>query len=326
MTSERIVSTAPIDQIAIDILEQVAPVEISASPDESTMLTLLEGTIGLVARGTEGSITRKIIENCPGLRVIARPGVGYDTVDVAFATQRRIPVVYAPIGGFAVAEAALALLMAIVKKIQLADTILKQGQWQRRYQLSTGDLTGHTLGIIGLGRIGGRLARLVQNFEMEVLGYDPFLTEKDARGSGVEMVPLDDLLRRSDFISVHVPLGEQTRGMINRERIARMKPGAIFINTARGGVVESLDVLADALESGHLGAVGLDVFPTEPPDTTHRLFKHPHFTGAPHLLGVSRLAMERIYRSMATDMVAVLEGRRPRYCVNPEVCEVLFET
>ena len=326
MPSERIVSTAPIDQIAIDILEQVAPVEISASPDESTMLTLLEGTIGLVARGTEGSITRKIIENCPGLRVIARPGVGYDTVDVAFATQRRIPVVYAPIGGFAVAEAALALLMAIVKKIQLADTILKQGQWQRRYQLSTGDLTGHTLGIIGLGRIGGRLARLVQNFEMEVLGYDPFLTEKDAKGLGVEMVPLDDLLRRSDFISVHVPLGEQTRGMINRERIARMKPGAIFINTARGGVVESLDVLADALESGHLGAVGLDVFPTEPPDTTHRLFKHPHFTGAPHLLGVSRLAMERIYRSMATDMVAVLEGRRPRYCVNPEVCEVLFET
>ena len=326
MPSERIVSTAPIDQIAIDILEQVAPVEISASPDESTMLTLLEGTIGLVARGTEGSITRKIIENCPGLRVIARPGVGYDTVDVAFATQRRIPVVYAPIGGFAVAEAALALLMAIVKKIQLADTILKQGQWQRRYQLSTGDLTGHTLGIIGLGRIGGRLARLVQNFEMEVLGYDPFLTEKDAKWLGVEMVPLDDLLRRSDFISVHVPLGEQTRGMINRERIARMKPGAIFINTARGGVVESLDVLADALESGHLGAVGLDVFPTEPPDTTHRLFKHPHFTGAPHLLGVSRLAMERIYRSMATDMVAVLEGRRPRYCVNPEVCEVLFET
>ncbi len=326
MPSERIVSTAPIDQIAIDILEQVAPVEISASPDESTMLTLLEGTIGLVARGTEGSITRKIIENCPGLRVIARPGVGYDTVDVAFATQRRIPVVYAPIGGFAVAEAALALLMAIVKKIQLADTILKQGQWQRRYQLSTGDLTGHTLGIIGLGRIGGRLARLVQNFEMEVLGYDPFLTEKDAKGLGVEMVPLDDLLRRSDFISVHVPLGEQTRGMINRERIARMKPGAIFINTARGGVVESLDVLADALESGHLGAVGLDVFPTEPPDTTHRLFKHPHFTGAPHLLGVSRLAMERIYRSMATDMVAVLQGRRPRYCVNPEVCEVLFET
>ena len=326
MPSERIVSTAPIDRIAIDILQQVAPVEISASPDESTMLTLLEGTIGLVARGTEGSITRKIIENCPGLRVIARPGVGYDTVDVAFATQRRIPVVYAPIGGFAVAEAALALLMAIVKKIQLADTILKQGQWQRRYQLSTGDLTGHTLGIIGLGRIGGRLARLVQNFEMEVLGYDPFLTEKDARGSGVEMVPLDDLLRRSDFISVHVPLGEQTRGMINRERIARMKPGAIFINTARGGVVESLDVLADALESGHLGAVGLDVFPTEPPDTTHRLFKHPHFTGAPHLLGVSRLAMERIYRSMATDVVAVLEGRRPRYCVNPEVCEVLFGT
>lgn len=326
MQPERIVSIAPIDRIAIDILEQVAPVEISASPDEPTVLTLLEGTIGLVARGTEGGITRKIMENCPGLRVIGRPGVGYDTVDVAFATRRKIPVVYAPIGGFAVAEAALALLMAIVKKVQLADSILKQGQWQRRYRMSTGDLTGHTLGIIGLGRIGGRLAELVRNFEMEVLGYDPFLTEEAAKGMGVELVPLDDLLRRSDFISVHVPLGEQTRGMINRERIARMKPGAIFINTARGGVVENLDVLADALESGHLGAVGLDVFPTEPPDTSHRLFRHPQFTGAPHLLGVSRLAMERIYRSMANDMVAVFQGRRPRYCVNPEVCEELFES
>ena len=326
MQPERIVSIAPIDRIAIDILQQVAPVEISPSPDEPTVLALLEGTIGLVARGTEGGISRKIIENCPGLRVIGRPGVGYDTVDVAFATQRKIPVVYAPIGGFAVAEAALALLMAIVKKVQLADAILKRGQWQRRYQLSTGDLTGHTLGIIGLGRIGGRLAELVQNFEMEVLGYDPFLTKEAAREMGVELVPLDDLLRRSDFISVHVPLGEQTRGMINRERIARMKPGAIFINTARGGVVESLDVLADALASGHLGAVGLDVFPTEPPDTSHRLFKHPNFTGAPHLLGVSRLAMERIYRSMSNDMVAVLQGRRPRYCVNPEVCEELFES
>lgn len=326
MQPERIVSIAPIDRIAIDILQQVAPVEISPSPDEPTVLTLLEGTVGLVARGTEGGITRKIIENCPGLRVIGRPGVGYDTVDVAFATRRKIPVVYAPIGGFAVAEAALALLMAIVKKVQLADSILKQGQWQRRYQMSTGDLTGHTLGIIGLGRIGGRLAGLVRNFEMEVLGYDPFLTEEAAKGMGVELVPLDDLLGRSDFVSVHVPLGEQTRGMINRERIARMKPGAIFINTARGGVVESLDVLADALESGHLGAVGLDVFPTEPPDTSHRLFKHPHFTGAPHLLGVSSLAMARIYRSMANDMVAVIRGRRPRYCVNPEVCETLFES
>ncbi len=326
MKPERIVSTAPIDQIAIDILQQAAPVEISPSPDEATLLTLLEGTIGLVARGTEGSITQKIIQNCQTLRVIGRPGVGYDTVDVAFATQRQIPVVYAPIGGFAVAEGALALLMAIVKKIQLADSILKSGQWRRRYQLSTGDLTGHTLGIIGLGRIGGRLARLAQPFEMKVLGYDPFLKEADLGGMGVELVGLDDLLRRSDFISVHVPLGEQTRGMINRERIARMKPGAIFINTARGGVVESLDVLADALESGHLGAVGLDVFPTEPPDTSHRLFRHPQFVGAPHLLGVSRLAMERLYRSMAADMVAVLQGRRPRYCVNPEVCENLSES
>ena len=325
MHPRRIVSTAPIDKIAIDILQEVAPVEIAPSPDESTMLTLLEGTVGLVARGTEGSITQRIIQGCEMLRVIGRPGVGYDTVDVAFATQQLIPVVYAPIGGFAVAEGALAILMAIVKKIQLADSILKSGQWRRRYEMSSGDLTGHTLGIIGLGRIGARLAKLVQNFEMTVLGYDPFLKKENLREVCLELVQLEELLRRADFISVHVPLNDHTRGMINQERVSQMKSGAIFINTSRGGVVESLDVLADALESGHLGAVGLDVFPTEPPDVSHRLFKHPQFVGAPHLVGVSDLAMERMYRSMATDMVAVLQGRRPQYCVNPEVCEKLAE-
>jgi phosphoglycerate dehydrogenase-like enzyme len=147
-----------------------------------------------------------------------------------------------------------------------------------------------------------------------VLGYDPCMSDSE-----VEMVPLDELLARADFVSLHMPLNPQTRGLINRDRIARMKRGAILINTARGGVVESLDVLADALESGHLGAVGLDVFPAEPPDCSHRIFRHPDLVCAPHLLGVSKLAMDRIYRSMASDMVAVLEGRLPMFCVNSEV-------
>ncbi|MCH2693992.1 MAG: NAD(P)-binding domain-containing protein [Acidobacteriia bacterium] len=323
MNDQRIVSTAPIDKIAIDILEKVAPVEVSPSSDEATLLTLLDNTVGIVARGTEGSITQRIIEECESLKVIGRPGVGYDTVDVEFATKCGIPVIYAPVGGFAVAEGALALLMAIVKKIALTDSILKSGEWQRRYEFNTGDLTGHTLGIIGLGRIGARLAKLVQNFEMTVLGYDPFLDKNSLEEVTIELVELEELLQQSDFVSVHVPLSEHTRGLIDKKRIEQMKPGAIFINTARGGVVENLDILADGLESGHLGAVGLDVFPTEPPDCTHRLFQNSQFFGAPHLLGVSELAMERIYRSMASDMVAVLQGQLPKYCVNPEVISTI---
>jgi len=319
MAHLRVLSTAPISSTPIHILEQVAPVEISPATDEESLLSRLSGTIAIVARGVEAKITRRLIEAASELRVIGRPGAGYDTVDVVAATERKIPVIIAPVSGFAVAEGALALLMAIVKKIPFGDGLVKQGQWHRRYEYSTGDMAEHTLGIVGLGRIGARLARLVQPFEMTVLGYDPLISPESMRDSGVEVVGFNELLERSDYVSLHLPLSEETRGFLNRERVSRMKRGAVLINTARGGVIESLDVLADALDSGQLGAVGLDVFPTEPPDHTHRLFKDPRLVCAPHMLGVSEIAMERIYRSMATDMVAVLRDERPKFCVNPEI-------
>jgi phosphoglycerate dehydrogenase-like enzyme len=318
MLRPRIVSTAPIDRVAINILGQVAEVEVATSPDEKTLLEIVGGAVGIVCRG-EGKVTARLIEAAPALRVIGRPGAGFDAVDIGTATARGIPVVYAPVGSFAVAEGALALLLALVKKVVLCDGFVKSGQWNKRYETSTGDMTGCTLGIIGLGRIGSHFARLVQPFEMTLLGYDPFASEQQLREAGVEPVSLQELLARSDFVSVHVPLNEETKGLINHRSVALMKERAILVNTSRGGIVENLDVLAEGLENGHLGAVGLDVFPTEPPDVSHRLFKHPHFVCAPHLAGVSDIAMDRIYRSMASDMVAVLEGRRPQYCVNPEV-------
>jgi D-3-phosphoglycerate dehydrogenase / 2-oxoglutarate reductase len=158
---------------------------------------------------------------------------------------------------------------------------------------------------------------------MKILGYDPVVTLEQVQKIGVTLVSLDELLQQSDYVSVHVPLNADTKGLINRQRIAQMKRGAILINTARGAVIESLDVLSEGLENGQLGAVGLDVFPDEPPDVSHRLFKNPQFVCAPHLLGVSTLAMERIYLSMANDMVTVLRGGQPQYCVNPEVFQTV---
>ena len=316
---QRIVATAPIDATAIEILQQVAPVEIAPSTNEETMLGLLKGTIALVVRG-EGRVTGGMIDACPTLRVIGRTGAGFDSIDVAAATARKIPVINAPVSGFAVAEGSLALLLALVKKIPLCDSVVKTGQWQKRYDFKTGDLADHTLGIVGLGKIGAHLAKLAQPFGMTILGYDPFVSSEKAGVPWVEMMELAELLPRSDFVSLHVPLMEQTRELINRERLALIKPGAILINTSRGGVVESLDALAEALDTGQLSAVGLDVFPTEPPDSSHRIFKDPRVLCAPHVLGVSELAMDRIYRSMATDMVAVLQERPPQHCVNPEVC------
>jgi D-3-phosphoglycerate dehydrogenase len=284
------------------------------------VLDMVDGAVGIVCRG-EGRVTARLIEAAPALRVIGRPGAGFDAVDVAKATARGIPVIYAPVGSFAVAEGALALLFALIKKVVLCDALVKSGQWNKRYEITTRDMTGCTLGIVGFGRIGSYFARLVQPFEMTVLGYDPVVSEEEIRTAGVQPVGLEELLARSDFISIHVPLNAQTQGLINRRTVALMKRGAILINTSRGGIVESLDVLAEALESGRLGAVGLDVFPVEPPDISHRIFGHPNFVCAPHLAGVSEIAMDRIYRSMASDMVAVLEGRRPKYCVNPEVLQ-----
>jgi phosphoglycerate dehydrogenase-like enzyme len=321
MTKKRIVATAPIGRTAIDILEQIAPVVTAASPEDSILLKFAQEMIGLVVRG-EGRATKQVIEACPELRVIARPGAGYDSVDIATATARRIPVIFAPLGGFAVAEGALTLLLSLIKKVPVCDQVVRQGQWTKRYEITVGDMAEHTLGIIGLGRIGAHLARLAQPFQMTVLGYDPFLSSKPAGLEFVELVELPELLCRSDYVSLHVPLSPETKGLINRERIAQMKRRAILVNTARGEVIEGLDVLADALEAGQLGAVGLDVFPTEPPDASHRIFRDPRLICAPHLLGVSELAMERIYRSMANDVVAVFEHRPPRYCVNPEVLDV----
>ena len=320
MAATRIVATAPIDPVAIHILQEIAPVETSPAPDEETLLKFLDNTIGIVCRG-EGVVTSRMIETCPTLRVIGRPGVGYDSVDVNAATARKIPLVYAPVGGFAVAEGALAILMTLVKKIPMCDRAVKSGQWHKRYEFRAGDMTGHTLGIVGLGRTGSDLAGLVRSFSMTVLAHDPVVTPDQATTLGVELVGLEELLRRSDMVSLHVPLTDQTRGMINRESVATMKEGAILVNLARGGVIEDLDVLADGLDSGRLAGVGLDVFPEEPPDVSHRLFTDPRCVCAPHFLGISELAMERIFTTMATGMVAVLRGERPAYCVNPGVFE-----
>ena len=318
MTQARIVINLPINQSVSDILSRAATVQVAPSPDEQTMLGLLENTIGIVAR-SEGKITRKIIDAGTSLRVIGRPGAGYDSVDIAAATEHRIPVVYAPVGGFAVAEGALAMLLTLVKKIPLCDSLVKSNRWSQRLEFSTGDMAEHTLGIVGLGRIGSHLAKLARPFGMTILGHDPIVQPHSADQMGVELVGLDELLKRSDYVSLHLPMNDQTRGMINRDRLACMKKGSILINASRGAVVESLDVLADALESGQLESVGLDVFPVEPPDVSHRIFKNPNCLCVPHLVGVSVLAMERICRTMAQGMIEVLNGNTPQYCVNPEV-------
>lgn len=315
----RIVATAPVDDVAERVLGEFGKFEVAPDTSEETLMSLLDGTLGIVVRG-EGKAPASIIESAKDLKVIGRPGAGYDSVDIKAATARGIPVVYAPgQGAAAVAEGAMALLLTLVKKIPLFDQAVKSGNWNERYETMGRDMEGSTLGIIGLGQIGAKTARLAQAFGAKVISYDPMVDAKKAAEVGVEMVSVEKLFAESDYISVHAPLADATRGIVSRKLLATTKPGAILINTARGGLVESLDVLLDELNSGRLSAVGLDVFPTEPPDISHPIFKHPNCLTTPHAIGITSGVMERLSRVMAEGMAAVLRGDRPEFVVNPEV-------
>jgi phosphoglycerate dehydrogenase-like enzyme len=241
---------------------------------------------------------------------------------VKAATERGVAVVFAPgFGARAVAEAALTFMLALCKKLPYWDVQLKSGNWNSRFDSRPGDLDGATLGIIGLGRAGQSLAELGRAFRMNLLAYDPYVAPARAASLGVELLALHDVLRRADFLSIHAPLTHETVGLINRDRLAMLKRGAFLVNLSRGGLIENLDVLYEAMQSGHLAGVGLDVFDPAPPDAHHPIFSLPTCLTSPHALATTERAMHDIFESMAKDMAAVLSGTTPRFIVNPEVLE-----
>ena len=310
--------TGPLDQVAIDILSPVAKIEVAPEGTEEVLLSLLENTVGLVVRG-DGVATSKVIEAAKDLRVIGRTGVGCQNVDIAAATARRIPVVYVPgAGARAVAEAAITFMLALCKNMAHWDRELKTGNWKSRFESKPGDLEGAILGIVGFGRIGQLLAELALSFRMSVVTYDPYASAQRAAELKVKVLGFEELLRCSDFVSLHAPLTDETRGLIDRERLRLMKPGSYLINLARGGLITNLDILYEALKDGRLAGVGLDVFDPEPPDVSHPIFRLPNCLVSPHAMGMTHRAMFEIFKTMAEDMVAVLTGSRPRFVVNPE--------
>ncbi|MEY2952058.1 MAG: hypothetical protein RLZZ401_145 [Pseudomonadota bacterium] len=315
----RIYATQSLDTYATERLSRLGDFVVSSDPVELVMLREIVDATALVVRG-QAPITAAVIAAAPGLKVIGRTGVGYDTVDIAAATARGIPVVFTPgVGARAVAEAAMAYMLALCKMIPYWDVQLKSGNWKSRYAVQGRDLDCRTLGIVGFGRIGQMLAEMAQPFNMRIVAHDPIGDVQRAAALGVELLPLDALMRSADFISLHCPPAPDTLGLINRERLSLVKPGTYLINLARGVVIESFDVLHEMLQNGQLGGVALDVFDPAPPDVSHPLFSHPGCIGSPHSMATTRGAMTRIFKSMADDMAAILEGRRPNFVVNPEV-------
>ena len=256
----------------------------------------------------------------PDLKVIAKHGVGLDSIDIPAATRRRVAVLWTPqANADAVAQHAMALVLSLANRVKAADEALRQGRFDRRMDFSGMELGGRTLGIIGLGRIGGRVARrAADGFGMEVLAYDPYL-DPAAQDTPARLVDsLDGLLQKADFVTLHVPLTDETRRMINSDTLGRMRAGSYLINTSRGAAVDETD-LARSLQEGHLAGAAIDVFAQEPPDLAHPLLHAPNALLTPHVAGLSDLALPRVARQAAEGIVDVLQGRRPASPVNPEV-------
>lgn len=314
-----ILATAPIDQTAIDILSPYG--EIITAPDDSeeTLVSLAADAEVIVVRGV-AQITETIIEAADKLKVIGRTGVGINNIDIASATARGIPVVFTPgANSRAVAEAAMAFLLALAKRVTYWDSQTKANKWNSRYHSMNDDLEGTTLGIVGFGNIGQQLARLATPFDMKIIACDPYTRPDIATELGVEMVPLDELIKRSKYISLHTVLTPETEGMINDKNLQYLQTGSYLINLSRGEAIDSLDTILEALNDGRLAGAGLDVFVPEPADISHPIFKHPNFLTAPHVASLTKNAIDTIHLWMANDIKAVLEGERPKHLVNPEV-------
>jgi D-3-phosphoglycerate dehydrogenase len=284
----RVLIADKLETPGLDVLRQ-AGVEL----DERNGLTgdalkeAIRASDGCIVRSAT-RITADLLEDPGKLRAIVRAGVGVDTIDVGAATRKGIVVMNTPGGNtFSTAEHTITLLMSLARQVPAADASLRAGKWERSKFMGT-QLAGKTLGVVGLGRIGREVARRAAGLDMKVVGFDPFLSPDRAAQLGIEAVAeIDQLLPRCDFLTVHTPLTDETRNLIDAARIAKMRKGARVINCARGGIINE-EALAEALRLGHLAGAALDVFVQEPPPPDHPLLKLPNVVFTPHL-GASTL-------------------------------------
>ena len=268
---------------------------------------------GLIVRSAT-RVDADLIAAAPALRVIARAGTGVDNVDLDTASQRGILVVNAPgANSVSVAEHTCALMLTLARSIARADAQMKDGRWEKK-TLQGAELRGKTLGVVGLGRIGREVVRRARAFQMDIVAHDPFIASQVAEDLGIELVTLDELCDRADFLTLHVPSTSGTTRLLDRERLARCKPGVRIINTARGDLIDEI-ALGEAIASGHVAGAGLDVFQTEPP-ANQDLCSLPEIVATPHIAASTREAQELVGVETATCVRDFLRSGIVRNAVN----------
>ncbi|MBI4771934.1 MAG: hydroxyacid dehydrogenase [Chloroflexi bacterium] len=288
--------------------------EVTANPKitPEELLAVLPEYHALVVR-SRTRVTAKVLEAGTSLKVVGRAGVGVDNIDVAAAVARGVIVVNSPLAAsISVAEHTLGLMLALARAIPAADASMKQGKWEKSAFMG-GELAGKTLGLLGIGRIGAELAQRAAAFGMSVLAYDPYLTPDQIRARGADAASFDDALARADYLSLHLPLTAETRGLLGPAQFAAMKKGARLICAARGGVIDE-DALRAALDSSQLAGAALDVFAIEPPPAGS-IAAHPRVVATPHVGAQTHEAQSRAGVMIAEEVLAVLQGRGPRWRV-----------
>ncbi len=271
----------------------------SIGKDKERLLEAIADYDGLAIRSAT-KVSPKVLDAAPRLKVIGRAGIGVDNVDIPAASRKGVIVMNTPFGNsITTAEHAIAMMMAVARQIPDANASTHDGRWEKSRFMGV-ELTAKTLGVIGAGNIGSIVIDRAHGLKMKVIAYDPFLSEERADKLGVEKVELDELLARSDFVTLHVPLTDKTRNILSAEAIAQLKPGARVVNCARGGLIDE-EALAAALTSGHVAGAALDVFAIEP--ATHSpLFHMPNVVVTPHLGASTTEAQENVALQVAEQM------------------------
>ena len=312
MSNWKILLTDGLEENGKTILAAEAQVDDRKNISAEELLKVIGEYDAVIVRGRT-KVSREVLASGKKLKVVGRSGVGVDNIDLQAAKERQVTVVNAPVATTrAVAELVIGMMFCLAREIPRADRSLKQNQWLKK-ELEGVELEGKTLGIIGTGHIGSSVAKMAGALGMKILAFDPVLAPEAIHAAGGEACNLDELLQKSDFITIHTPLNDSTRRMIDSERLSKMKKGVRIICAARGNIIDETALLS-ALNSGQVAGAALDVFSVEPPQDSE-LVKHPHIIATPHIGGQTVEAQIRAANDISHEVLAALHGEPLRWKV-----------
>ena len=311
----------------IELLQKEFEVVVKDKLPAEELLEIIPDFDALIVRSAS-KVTAEVIARAKKLKIIGRAGVGVDNIDIPAATAKGIIVINSPGGNtIAATEHTMAMMLAMSRNIPIANETMHKGEWNRKKYVGV-ELRGKTLGVVGMGRIGSGVAKRAMAFDMNVLAYDPYINEERAKALGVKVATFDEVIENSDFITVHMPLTKETKGMIAMEQMKKMKPGVRLVNCARGGIIDEAD-LAEALKQGLVAAAAIDVYTSEPPaEKGNPLLEAPNIVLTPHLGASTVEAQIGVSVDVAKGIIAALHGEPVATAVNmapvsPQVMRVI---